>query len=93
MTRRNALLSKSSSTVPFRFSTPESMTASASATIHAVLNKTDQVFNGTGPGAGPDNMGPPAGQKAPGQDVLAKLERAHGGMGYRALLKIGVRMS
>jgi protocatechuate 3,4-dioxygenase beta subunit len=58
-----------------------------------VLNKTDQVFNGTGPGAGPDTMGPPAGQTAPGSQVMAKLEPVKNGAAYRATLKIGVRMT
>jgi protocatechuate 3,4-dioxygenase beta subunit len=55
-------------------------------------NTNDQVFNGTGPGAGIDIVGLPAGQVPPGQQTIAVLTPAIPGPGHTATLKIGLKM-
>ncbi len=57
-----------------------------------VRNMNDQVFNGTGVGAGADPTPPPNGM-APGADTLVKVEPLAAGSGYSGVLKIGVMMS
>lgn len=56
-----------------------------------VRNMTDQVFNGTGPGAGADPTPPPNGM-APGMAAMVKLQPLASGSGYSGALKIGVVM-
>ncbi|HET8937557.1 MAG TPA: hypothetical protein VFN67_29140, partial [Polyangiales bacterium] len=56
-----------------------------------VRNMNDQVFNGTGPGAGADDTPPPNGI-APGASTTVTLTPLASGKGYSAALKIGVMM-
>jgi protocatechuate 3,4-dioxygenase beta subunit len=52
----------------------------------SVFNEDDHIFNGT-----PQNgQQPPAGQTAPGEDIMVALSKS--GNGYLGLLKVGLRM-
>lgn len=56
-----------------------------------VRNQTDQVYNGTGLGVGPDTT-PPLDGMAPGAQTTVKLSRMETGRGYSGVLRVGVMM-
>lgn len=56
-------------------------------------NTMDQVFNNTGPGGMIDNVGLPPGQIPPGEQTIATIAPGEGGTGYRAALKVGMKLT
>lgn len=56
-------------------------------------NTNDQVYNGTGPGSGIDNVGLPSGQVPPGDASVAIVSAFSAGAGSTASLSVGVRLS
>ncbi|MET0341648.1 MAG: twin-arginine translocation pathway signal protein [Polyangiales bacterium] len=56
-----------------------------------IRNKTDQVYNGTGFGAGPDLVGVAPGTTAPG--VLTTIPLVPDGAGYAGVYMIGLRLT
>lgn len=55
-------------------------------------NTNDQVYNGTGPGSGIDNVGLPVGQVAPGDATIAKISPFAPNAGSAASLTLGVKL-
>ena len=56
------------------------------------LNTNDQVYNGTGPGSGIDNVGLANGQVPPGDSSVAVLSAFDPMLGSRAALSVGVQL-
>ena len=56
-------------------------------------NTNDQVFNGTGPGSGIDNVGLPSGQIPPGAQTVATVTPLNVGSGSTASLTVAVKLA